>query len=425
MTQTAREGDTSELKRALTDVSRVVEGLGLGDLARRQARGLSIRCPAHNERDPSCSVTLGPDGTIRVRCFACDFAGDVFSLIAAAEGVEPRGAGWSRVLERARVLAGAAPGSPLPPRHLEARPASGGPPPLDEASFGNAASRLLELCPLAKGVTAGLSRRGLLFDAGLDGWGELPKGPPGRTGGGEDGELARAVSSLRLGFEADSLRWRLDECGRIVWSEHRVLIPWRRPDGRVWGLQRRYAPVYGDESPGRGPKYVWPSERLYAPAERHAYGVDGLEPHDRSDLWIVEGALDVRAGRALARSGALGPDVPPRPAVLGLPGVETWAHFGRSVLRHVRDRRVLVAFDADEAGDRAAKEGRAAKAMRRDLWGAGALDVVRRKPAGFKDWGELATARFGIGREVPEAERERRRRERLELATRQRLRGAP
>jgi DNA primase len=67
-------------------------------------------------------------------------------------------------------------------------------------------------------------------------------------------------------------------------------------------------------------------------------------------------------------------------------------------LRHARGRRVLVAFDADKAGDRAAKEGAAAQAMQRELWGAGAIDVVRRKPVGFKDWAELAAARLGFGR---------------------------
>jgi hypothetical protein len=394
----AREGQTLEVKRALTDVARVVEGLGLGAGAKRQGRGLSIRCPAHNERDPSCSVTLGPDGTIRVRCFACDFSGDVFNLVAAAEGLEPRGADWPRVLERARGLAGLAPGRPALPRRPEPRAEPEGPPPIDGATFGNAAARTLALCPLAGSVAVGLRARGILSEAQRDGWGELPRGGPGAPEVDPEGGLERAIEALRSGFEASSLRWLFDDRGRVVWSEHRLLIPWRRPDGRVWGLQRRYAPLYGDETPGRGPKYVWPSERVYAPAERHAYGADAPELEAPGDLWLVEGAADVLALRALARSGALGPGVPARPAVLGLPGVETWKHFGRSVLRHARGRRVLVAFDADKAGDRAAKEGAAAQAMQRELWVAGAIDVVRRKPVGFKDWAELAAARLGFGR---------------------------
>ena len=93
-------GDAEAIKGALTDVWRLVGALGLERAAKRQqgGRGAIICCPAHNERNPSCSVTLGPDGTIRVRCFACGFAGDALSLIAAAHGLRTRGDDYRRVL---------------------------------------------------------------------------------------------------------------------------------------------------------------------------------------------------------------------------------------------------------------------------------------------------------------------------------------
>jgi hypothetical protein len=77
-----------EVRSAASDPVRLCRGLGLLDGAQRQARGLLIRCPSHGERNPSCSVTRGPDGTVRVRCFACDFSGDALHLVAAVFGFD-------------------------------------------------------------------------------------------------------------------------------------------------------------------------------------------------------------------------------------------------------------------------------------------------------------------------------------------------
>jgi hypothetical protein len=80
----------TEIRRALIDPVRVCERLGLADGAKRQSAGLSIRCPMHVERNPSCSVTRGPDGTLRVRCFGCYWSADVIGLVAAAHGLQSR-----------------------------------------------------------------------------------------------------------------------------------------------------------------------------------------------------------------------------------------------------------------------------------------------------------------------------------------------
>ena len=79
-----------ELRHALADVPRVVRALGLDKGAQRQATGLTICCPWHKENTPSCSVTLGKDGTIRLRCFGCQATGDVFALIAQVHGLDVR-----------------------------------------------------------------------------------------------------------------------------------------------------------------------------------------------------------------------------------------------------------------------------------------------------------------------------------------------
>jgi len=78
-----------ELRRCpeLADPARICKSLGLDEGAKRQARGLIIRCPSHGDRNPSCSVTEGPDGTLRVKCFSCEFTADALGLIEIALNV--------------------------------------------------------------------------------------------------------------------------------------------------------------------------------------------------------------------------------------------------------------------------------------------------------------------------------------------------
>jgi hypothetical protein len=80
----------SEIRRTLVDPVRVCDRLGLARDAKLQAAGLLIRCPMHIERTPSCSVTRAGDGTVRVRCFGCDWSADVLGLVAAARGLDAR-----------------------------------------------------------------------------------------------------------------------------------------------------------------------------------------------------------------------------------------------------------------------------------------------------------------------------------------------
>jgi hypothetical protein len=76
-----------DVKHLLTDPVRLVTGLGWGEGAKRQSRGLIIRCPAHGERNPSCSVRVAQDGMVSVKCFACQWSGDVLTCIAQAYGL--------------------------------------------------------------------------------------------------------------------------------------------------------------------------------------------------------------------------------------------------------------------------------------------------------------------------------------------------
>lgn len=85
--------DVRTLRESLSDPRALVEALGLADGHRsivRHGSGVLVRCPWHADRTPSCSVRVGGDGTIAVRCHACGACGDVLSLIAATNGLDVR-----------------------------------------------------------------------------------------------------------------------------------------------------------------------------------------------------------------------------------------------------------------------------------------------------------------------------------------------
>ncbi len=86
------------------DVARKLNLLGKGAFV-RSGNGVLVLCPWHGEHHPSCSVTRGRDGTIRVRCFSCEATGDVLDLVAAVRGIDTRNR-FIEVLCEAAALAG-------------------------------------------------------------------------------------------------------------------------------------------------------------------------------------------------------------------------------------------------------------------------------------------------------------------------------
>lgn len=86
------------LRNQLNDPVRLCGQLGLMDRSKRQVKGLIIQCPVHGEKNPSCSVTIAPSGTIRCKCFACGWGGDALSLIASAHGLLTTGDDFTEVL---------------------------------------------------------------------------------------------------------------------------------------------------------------------------------------------------------------------------------------------------------------------------------------------------------------------------------------
>lgn len=95
-----------EIRAAFRSPRELCALLGLELNAKRQANnGITIRCPIHSENSPSCSVTNGPDGTVRFRCFGCDASGDALTLIAAARSLNLKSQ-FKLVLETACELGG-------------------------------------------------------------------------------------------------------------------------------------------------------------------------------------------------------------------------------------------------------------------------------------------------------------------------------
>lgn len=92
-----------QLRDDLADPKLVCHHLGLLEGARRQLGGYVVRCPAHEDRTPSCSVRC-VNGTLFFRCFACGARGDVFGLIAAVHDLDQRE--FPAIVARAKLISG-------------------------------------------------------------------------------------------------------------------------------------------------------------------------------------------------------------------------------------------------------------------------------------------------------------------------------
>lgn len=72
----------------------------LGLKYRKEGRTAFLCCPWHAERTPSCTITIGPKGTIRAHCFGCSQTWDVHALVAQVHGLDLRGSAFKELLIR-------------------------------------------------------------------------------------------------------------------------------------------------------------------------------------------------------------------------------------------------------------------------------------------------------------------------------------
>ena len=377
--------DTARIRAALDDARGLAEALGLLDGRRgrdwqSQPGGVLVLCPWHDERSPSCSITLGSDGTVRVRCFGCNATGDGLSLVAVRHGLDLRRE-FCRVLEAAAAHAGVAPPQRLdrapdwhhaPLRPIVRRAGAGEALEARGGDVDGIASALSDLAPVsADPVALGYLRsRGLARTCAASWW-SLPADDAAR-------EALRAAIIERVGLEAWQSSGLAAESGAWSWAwcGPRLVIPWCAPNGTVETLQGRYL----GNAPGNARKYVFPRGRR----PRWPWGVERLEETgDDTALALVEGAIDAVSMTALARRS--GADV----FALALPGVSAW---DARWLRLFARRRCIVALDGDKAGERAVADvfARLAAVARRD--DARRPLVTVRTPSRGKDWNDALCA---------------------------------
>jgi DNA primase len=355
-----------ELRESLVDVRAVLEGLGIP--SRRDGSGYKVSCPAHKERTPSCSVRLAKDGTIACRCHGCGWSADALGLVALVHGLDVR-RDFAAVLRRAAELAGrwdlldARPFRPARPPIPRPRPAPPSVPLIDPDAYHAIASFLLEHCPLrgAPDVAAYLDARHIFADAEAVGVRALPR------------DQRPLVAHLLEGFGRDRLVLagvlRRDR-DAIDWGQtHRVLIPWSGKDGQIHAVQRRRL----DASK---PKYLFPpglSPREPFGAEVYAEALASFG--GQAEVIVCEGAFDTLARRKLSRVRG------ERCVLVGIPSAST---FSPTWSTYFAGRHVVIAFDGDDAGDRAA-ERFAAEVC------AGAASLTRERPHGAKDCNDVLT----------------------------------
>lgn len=316
-----------DIKATLSDPQHVCSQLGILEGSKRQAKGLSVCCPAHAEKTASCSVTLEA-GTIRVKCFACDLSGDVFNLIAAVHRLD-LARDFPRVLEIAAELAG-----------IDiSKPPTNGRPELRAVPKAPAEPPITDLSPE---------------------WNALPP---------VDEDTWEYLRGRGLGDAAEECRSPApvgeDNLSRFSSRGYRLAMPLRDGAGRVVAIQvRRIAP-----SPTGSDK-----DDRFLVVGQSGSGVFGDVASLSSARIVIlcEGMTDTLAAR-IAFAGA------PAVAVIGIAGVKATAGL---LALPLAGKRVVVCFDADEKGDEAARIVSDELAKRR-------ATAVRARPEGKKDLADM------------------------------------
>jgi hypothetical protein len=302
----------SEVQRALTSPAQLIQALGL-EYKRTSTTRYQIRCPWHADRDPSCHVFVGGDGTVRVHCFPCGKSGNAITLARAVLGIGFRdGLVWCARTANQYALAGEIQGgrdaAPLPER-----PKLPPPRPIVERPY-----------PDEKEVRALLT-----------GCARTNRGPA------HDYLRARNIEppgKLLVLHDGQALpKWARSSAGTWIESGHRLILPVYDTEGelrsvRAWRI-----------TPGDSPKRL-------PPAGKRASGLCLMTPRlaqqIRAHGWperalVVEGEPDFLA--ALSVSQLLARDNLVVPPVIG------WLSGSTPPPAHVS---LVIATHPDPAGNR-------------------------------------------------------------------------
>ena len=329
----ARPADVSvdTVKRAV-DLINLASEFGLS--LHRAGSKFKALCPFHDDHHPS--LILDPDRQ-SYKCWACGAGGDVIAFVQAYERVDFPEA-LRMVAERAGIAL------------KSANDRRDGP----EAEAGPSKSDLLAACDWAAGEFAAaladstearsyVGRRGIGPEtAERFGLGYAPDG--------RDWLLRRARSAGKSPFllETAGLVGRREGEPRPTYDRFRgrLIFPIRDTLGRSIGFGGRILPAAEESAANAGrrvAKYLNSPETPVFQKRRQLYAADLARAASRSAGWVavVEGYTDVIAAHQAGVSNVVG--------TLGTAlGDE---HVG--LLRRLADRVVLV-FDGDEAGQKAA-----------------------------------------------------------------------
>lgn len=326
-------GEVQAIRQQLTDARALCSTLGLLDGIRKPAKagrgGWLVRCPAClDDAPPPCSVSPGKDGTLRCKCFSCDWTGDVLSLIAITRGLDVR-ADFRAVLGEAARLAGLDLVNLSEQRH---RPEA----PYQPLTYPNA-FEVERLWQSAGAVSEDDAARSYLEGRAID---------PGRV------DLYDLARVLPAGAWAPSWAW----CRGRSWSRsHRLILPVVDSLGQVRSLRAWHLP--GDEKSEEAPKRTAPAGKatgglvLACPTGRRMLEL-GRAPlyfgDDPITVVISEGEPDWLTWASRVSDANDDP-----PALLGVVSgswSEVFAH------RIPDGARVVIRTDDDATGDRYAAD---------------------------------------------------------------------
>ena len=300
------EGELERLKRE-TDLVELVKASGV-KLEKRGRDWVGL-CPLHDDTDPSLVVT--PAKGLWNCLGACQTGGTVIDWVMRREGVSFRHA-VERLLEREGRV----------PEDLELDPEAS-----DDELLGAVASFYHETLLSAAEATDYLERRGLNDPALIDGFG---LGLANRTLG-----YRLPPSRLKAG---ERIRSRLQELGVLRKSGHEhlagsLVVPIRNGAGKVVQLYGRKVTA--------GLRKGTP-QHLYLPGpHRGIWNREALTEHD--ELILCESLIDAMTLWSAGYRNVT--------AAYGTNGFTS--ELADALKAHMK--RVLIAFDRDQAGDQAAK----------------------------------------------------------------------
>lgn len=302
----------------------IVEVISESVVLKRSGRNYLGLCPFHGERTPSFNVN--PERQI-FRCFGCGEGGDVFSFVMKS--------GHQTFPEALKTLADRY-GVPLPDK----RPEDDDRALIKEANevASNFFSRMLAHDEIGAKARAYLEDRGVGSE--LQARFKLGYAPPHWD------SLHRYLLGEKIPVsvqeKAALVRARQGGSGYYDYFRNRVIFPITSEASHVVGFGARAI------DPGDEPKYLNSPETALYHKGNLLYGLNvAREPIKAKDeAVLMEGYMDVITAHAFGFTNAVG--------VLGTALTPSQA---RSLLRYTPSKRVVLAFDADRAGQAATERG--------------------------------------------------------------------